>query len=208
MYNRIRSMDVSMKISWIGFGIYGSFMIMAMLTYPNYNQIDQTLSKLGTRWPSSLFFSLGMIIGASTICWILILIRDDIHTLFPDKRRNFQVIGLLFAFMVIFMIGIVIYPSSGETSNFHDIIAITLFIIMAIVTSWVSLIAEYSLPGWKKYISYLGYACSISVIILGVLLALWEFGPLVQKITVLEFNIWVILVLYEFKKYAAKNQQV
>jgi len=206
MYNRIRKMDFSMKISWLGLGIYGLLMVIAMLTYPNYNQFDQTLSKLANRWPSSLYFSLGMIIGALTLTWILIIIKDDITTLFPSKRKQFQIIGFLSALMIIFMIGIVFFPSSGVTSDIHDVIAITLFIMMAVVTSWVSLIARSLLPGWNKYISYLGYACSVSVVVLGILLALWEFGPLVQKITVLEFNIWVILVVYEFKKYVARSQ--
>ena len=206
MFDRIRDIDISMKISWLGLGIYGLLMIIAMIIYPNYNQIDQTLSKLGTIWPSSLFFSLGMIIGALTIAWLMLLLKEDIQTLFPAKRKQFQIIEVLFTLMVIFMIGIVFFPSSGVTSDIHDVIAITLFIMMAVVTSWVSVIARSSLPGWNKYISYLGYACSVSVVVLGILLALWEFGPLVQKITVLEFNIWVILVVYEFKKYVARSQ--
>jgi len=195
-----------MKISWLGMGIYTLLMIVAMINYPNYNQFDQTLSKLGARWPSSLYFSLGIIIGALTITWLLIVIKDDAITLFPSKKRQFQIIGSIFTFMVICMIGIVIFPSAGITSDIHDVIAVTLFIMMAIVTSWVSLIARSSLPEWNKYISFLGYACSTSVIILGLLMIFWEFGPLVQKITVIEFNIWVLLVVYEFKQYIARGQ--
>ncbi len=206
MYDRIRNTDFSMKISWLGFSIYGLLMTIAMIIYPNYNQIDQTLSKLGTLWPSSLFFSLGMIIAALTIAWLLLLMRDDIYTLFPNKKTQFQVIGFLFTLMIIFMIGIVFFPSSGVTSDIHDVIAITLFIMMGVVTSWVSVIAGSSLSWWNKYISYLGYACSISVVILGILLVFWEFGPLVQKITVAEFNIWIILVVYEFKQHLARAQ--
>ena len=194
-------METSMKISWVGMGIYALFMIIAMFNYPNYNQFDQTLSKLGARWPSSLYFSLGIIIGAFIIIWLLILIKDDVFTLFPRKRRKFRIIGIIIAFMVICMIGVVIFPSVGVTSDIHDVIAVTLFILMAIVTSWVSSIARSSIQEWNKYISFLGYACSISVIILGLLLIFWEFGPLVQKITVVEFNIWSLLVVYEFKRH-------
>jgi hypothetical protein len=206
MLDRIREIDISMKISWLGLGIYGLLMITAMIVYPNYNQFEQTLSKLGTLWPSSLFFSLGMIIAALTIAWLVLLMKDDIQTLFPAKKKQFQIIGILFTLMIIFMIGIVFFPSSGATSDIHDVIAITLFILMAIVTSWVSVIAGSSLLGWNKYISYLGYACSVSVVILGFLLVFWEFGPLVQKITVAEFNIWIVLVVYEFKQYVARGQ--
>ena len=194
-------MDNSIKIGWVGMGIYALLMIIAMFNYPNYNQFDQTLSKLGARWPSSLYFSLGIIIGAFIIIWLLILIKDDVFTLFPRKRRKFRIIGIIIAFMVICMIGVVIFPSVGVTSDIHDVIAVTLFILMAIVTSWVSSIARSSIQEWNKYISFLGYACSISVIILGLLLIFWEFGPLVQKITVVEFNIWSLLVVYEFKRH-------
>jgi len=205
MYNKIRKMDYSMQISWVGMGIYTLFMIIAMFNYPNYNQFDQTLSKLGALWPSSLYFSLGIITGAFTISWLLILIKDDIITLFPSKRKQFQIIGAMFTFIVICMIGIVIFPSAGVTSDIHDIIAVTLFIVMAVATSWVSLIARSSLPEWNKYISFLGYAISISVVILGLLLIFWEYGPLIQKITVLEFNIWVILVIYEFNQLSNRG---
>lgn len=194
-------MDNSIKIGWVGMGIYALLMIIAMFNYPNYNQFDQTLSKLGARWPSSLYFSLGIIIGAFIIIWLLILIKDDVFTLFPRKRRKFRIIGIIIAFMVICMIGVVIFPSVGVTSDIHDVIAVTLFILMAIVTSWVSSIARSSIQEWNKYISFLGYACSISVTILGLLLIFWEFGPLVQKITVVEFNIWSLLVVYEFKRH-------
>jgi len=201
MKNKIQNMDNSIKIGWVGMGIYALLMIIAMFNYPNYNQFDQTLSKLGARWPSSLYFSLGIIIGAFIIIWLLILIKDDVFTLFPRKRRKFRIIGIIIAFMVICMIGVVIFPSVGVTSDIHDVIAVTLFILMAIVTSWVSSIARSSIQEWNKYISFLGYACSISVTILGLLLIFWEFGPLVQKITVVEFNIWSLLVVYEFKRH-------
>ncbi len=208
MYIKIRKMDYSMKISWVWMGIYALFMIIAMFNYPNYNKFDQTLSKLGARWPSSLYFSLGMIIGVLTISWLLILIKDDVITLFPSKRRQFQIIGVIYSFMIVCMIGVVIFPSAGVTSDIHDLIAVTLFILMAVATSWVSSIARSTLPEWNKYISFLGYACSISVVVLGLLLIFWEFGPLVQKITVIEFNIWVLLVVYEFKRYATRGQWI
>ncbi len=206
MYNTIRKMNYSMKIGLVGMGIYAFFLIIAMFNYPNYNQFDQTLSKLGARWPSSLYFSLGMIIGTLTLGWLFISIKDDIIQLFPRKRKQLKIIGAIFTFMIICMFGIVIFPSTGVTSDIHDVIAVTLFIMMAVVTSWVSLIAGSSLPEWKKYISFLGYACSISVVILGLLLIFWEYGPLVQKFTVLEFNIWVILVVYEFKHSMARDK--
>ena len=38
MYTKIREINGSMKIGWLGMGIYTLFMIIAMFNYPNYNQ--------------------------------------------------------------------------------------------------------------------------------------------------------------------------
>jgi hypothetical protein len=206
MYRKIESMNSSLKIGLVGMGVYALLMIIAMFNYPNYDQFNQTLSKLGARWPSSLYFSLGLIVGAITTVWILILLKDDVIALFPNKKWQFRAIGILFAVLIIFMLGIVIFPSIGVTSDIHDVIAVSLFIIMAIITTWVSIIAGSSLPKWNRVISNLGYSCSISVILMGLLLIYWEFGALMQRITILEFNIWIILIAHEFKRYAANNQ--
>ena len=196
----------TMKVVIAGIGSTGFFLFVAMALYPNYNQFDQTISKLGNIWPSSFFFSLALLIEAITLSYLLSKLKDDILILFKEQRRNFAIIYILYNVMILCLIGVVVFPSKGATSDIHDVIAVTLFIIMAITTSWISSIAENTLENWKKPISYLGYVCSLSVIILGFLLTFGEFGPLIQKITVLLFNVWIILTVYEFEKYSTMKK--
>ena len=196
----------TMKVVIAGIGSTGFFLFVAMALYPNYNQFDQTISKLGNIWPSSFFFSLALLIEAITLSYLLSKLKDDILILFKEQRRNFAIIYILYNVMILCLIGVVVFHSKGATSDIHDVIAVTLFIIMAITTSWISSIAENTLENWKKPISYLGYVCSLSVIILGFLLTFGEFGPLIQKITVLLFNVWIILTVYEFEKYSTMKK--
>ena len=147
----------TMKVVIAGIGSTGFFLFVAMALYPNYNQFDQTISKLGNIWPSSFFFSLALLIEAITLSYLLSKLKDDILILFKEQRRNFAIIYILYNVMILCLIGVVVFPSKGATSDIHDVIAVTLFIIMAITTSWISSIAENTLENWKKPISYLGY---------------------------------------------------
>jgi hypothetical protein len=172
-----------------------------MLLYPNYNQFDLTLSKLGTKYPSLLFFNAAMVINALTSCYVLIILRKDIEFMFNGQKREVKTIIIMYSIMIVCMIGIIIFPSSGVTSDIHTIIAVILFFSMAIATSWFSSIAKAVIPKWNENISNLGYVCAISVIFLALFLAFWEFGPFIQKITVTLFTIWVVLTVYELQKH-------
>lgn len=194
-----KKMTRSIKIALVGFIINASCLLLAMIFYPNYNQFDLTISKLGTKWPSSLFFNIGMLIGAVTLLFLLFKIQGDIQDLFEEQIKEFQVIFFLYIVMILCIVGVVIFPSKGVTSVIHFLIALVLFILMAIATAWVSSLTKTVLSDWNAWISYLGYSCSTSVVILAFLLAFWEFGPFVQKITVLLFVIWVILTVYDIE---------
>ena len=188
----------SLKIALVGFIINASCLLIAMMFYLNYNQFDLTISKLGTKWPSSLFFNIGMLIGAVTLLFLLFKIQGDIQDLFEEQIKEFQVIFFLYMVMILCIVGVVIFPSKGVTSVIHFLIALVLFISMAITTAWVSSLTKV-LPDWNAWISYLGYSCSFSVLILAFLLAFWELGPFVQKITLFLFFLWVILTVYDLE---------
>ena len=199
-------MSRSLKIALVGFIINASCILVSMTYYPNYNQFDLTLSRLGNKWPSSLYFNIGMIIGAVTLLFLLFKIRNDIQVLFEKHAKEFQIIFFLYIVMILCIVGVVIFPSKGATSVIHFLIALVLFISMAIATAWVSSLTKTVLFDWNPWISYLGYSCSISVVILAFLLAFWEFGPFVQKITVLLFFIWVILTVYDLENIQKQAQ--
>ena len=200
----IKSIKISntLKLVLAGLGLTLLFLLVAMALYPNYSQFEQTISKLGNIWPSSFFFSLAILIEAVTLSYLLSKIKDDIIRLFKEQIREFAIIYLLYNVMIFCMIGVVIFPSKAATSDIHDVIAVMLFILMAIATFWVSSITKSTLKNWNRGISHLGYVCALSVIILGLLLTFGEFGPVVQKITVVLFNIWIMLTVYELQKHS------
>ncbi|MHA1976683.1 MAG: DUF998 domain-containing protein [Candidatus Hodarchaeales archaeon] len=195
-------MSSMLKLVITGFGLTVVLLLIAMALYPGYNQFEQTISKLGNLWPSSFFFSLALLIEAVTFSYILSKLKTDILNLFKEQIRKFVIIYILDNIMILCLIGVVVFPSKGATSEIHDVIAVTLFLIMAITSTWVSSIADSTLKNWKKPISYLGYVCSLLVFLLGFLLLFGEFGPIIQKITVILFNIWVVLLVYEFQEYS------
>ncbi len=184
-----------------GLGTTGVLLIIAMALYPNYNQLEQTISKLGNIWPSSLFFSLALLVEVVTLSYLLSKLKRNMPILLNEYKTHLTLIYLLYSAMNLCIIGVVIFPSKGVTSDIHDIIAVTLFLLMAIATSWVSSILKSGLNDWNRNVTYLGYACTILVIILGYLMAFGEFGPVIQKITVFLFSCWVFLMVYEFQKY-------
>ncbi len=200
----LRSIKVSntLKIVITGLGSTAILLIIAMALYPNYNQLELTISKLGNIWPSSFFFSLALLIEASTLTYILSKVKRGALILFKEHKQDMLINYILYNIMILCIIGVVIFPSQGATSDIHDAIAITLFILMAITTTWISSIANAELEAWNKNVSYLGYICSISVVILGYLLAFGVLGPLIQKLTVVLFSVWVILMVYALQKYS------
>jgi hypothetical protein len=200
MFENIK-LSKTLKLVSAGLSSSGLLLLIAMAVYPNYNQIEQTISKLGNLWPSSFFFSVALLIEVVTLIYLLFKLKTGLPNLLTDHKQKLKLIFLLFILMNLCMIGVVIFPSKGATSDIHDAIAISLFISMAIGTSWTSSITSSGLKNWNKYVSYLGYICSISVLILGYLLAFGEFGPIFQKITVVLFTCWVIMMVYELQKY-------
>ncbi|MHA1994587.1 MAG: DUF998 domain-containing protein [Candidatus Hodarchaeales archaeon] len=201
MFKKIEISNI-LKVVILGDGLTGIFLLVAMALYPNYNQFDQTISKLGTQSPSSFFFSLALLIQVVTFSYLLSKLKNDNLNLFKEYKREFATIYIMYNLMIFCLIGVVIFPSKGTTSDIHDIVAIILFLLMAIATFWVSTITKSELENWNKSISYLGYLCSISVVILGFLLTFGEFGPVIQKITVVLFNGWVIMTVYELQKHS------
>jgi ABC-type Fe3+ transport system permease subunit len=101
--------------------------------------------------------------------------------------------------MITGIVGIVIFPSKGNTSDIHDLIAVIVFLLMGIITGWMSSRSKAAIPDWNNSISYLGYSCSVSVVILAFLLLFWEYGPFIQKVTVILFNLWIVLIVYELE---------
>ncbi len=201
MFKKLEISNI-LKVVILGDGLTGIFLLVAMALYPNYNQFDQTISKLGTQSPSSFFFSLALLIQVVTFSYLLSKLKNDNLNLFKEYKREFAIIYIMYNLMIFCLIGVVIFPSKGTTADIHDIVAIILFLLMAIATSWVSTITKSGLENWNKSISYLGYLCSFSVVILGFLLAFGEFGPVIQKITVVLFNGWVIMTVYELQKHS------
>lgn len=177
-----------------------AFFILAMMVSPEYDILTKTLSKLGTMWPGTIFFSSGLLIGAIGSFILLIQVTRNMNEVVDEsQKRNVQRNYYISLLMIICMIGVVIFPSAGITSDIHDIIAITLFICMGIITTWLSRIME-TYERWDNRISYLGYSCTISVIILGLLLDTWEYGPFIQKIPVLIYFFWLPLINNEVKE--------
>jgi hypothetical protein len=180
--------------------IYYIFIAIAMLNFPNYDPLTMTISMLGTKSSSSFFFTIGILVVVGTMFYLLVILSPIIQDLFHNQIRKFKWIFVIYSSMLICFIGVVIFPSSGNTSTIHYIIAVALFILMAVGTSWTSKLAHQVLPNWNKRISELGYICSASVVSLFFLLLVWEYGPFMQKITIILFNIWVIVTTYEFQK--------
>ncbi|MHA2055845.1 MAG: DUF998 domain-containing protein, partial [Candidatus Hodarchaeales archaeon] len=160
----------SLKLAIIGMTIYYIFIAIAMLNFPNYDPLTMTISMLGTKSSSSFFFTIGILVVVGTMFYLLVILSPIIQDLFHNQIRKFKWIFVIYSSMLICFIGVVIFPSSGNTSTIHYIIAVALFILMAVGTSWTSKLAHQVLPNWNKRISELGYICSASVVSLFFLL--------------------------------------
>ena len=195
----IYSMSLSLKVAIVGWFIYYIFIIIAILNFPEYNFFTMTLSKLGAHESSSFFFSVGTLIAVVTMIYIMFILSPTISNLFKKQIHEFKIILIIFSIMLLCLIGVVIFPSMGNTATIHYIIAVTLFIMMAFGTAWTSKLAAQEIPSWNSNISNLGYLCSISVVILAFLLWFWEYGPFIQKTTIFLFNSWVVGITYGFQ---------
>jgi len=171
------------------------FFVLAMLFYPDYNQVEQTLSKLVTKWPAAGFFNIAIIFGILSAMLVAYILNKELQKITNVRNSHRLFITTIFTLIPLFMFGVLLFPSMGETSDIHDLIAVLLFIFMGIGTFTTSYISEHNIEGWNKLITYLGYIIPILVVILGYLLSFGEYGPVVQKITVLLFDAWCLLTI-------------
>ncbi|MHA1974262.1 MAG: DUF998 domain-containing protein [Candidatus Hodarchaeales archaeon] len=168
------------------------FFLLAMLIYPGYNQFEQTISKLVTKWPAALFFNIALVFGILSSIIVVYIFNKELQTINTVKNNQRLLILIVFALIPVFMLGVLVFPSMGDTSDVHDFFAVLLFIFMGIGTSILSRILSTHIEAWKKSITYLGYSIPVLVVILGYLLSFAEYGPIVQKITVLLFDTWCL----------------
>ncbi len=128
---RWKQMMSVLTIGSLAYFVLGT--ILAMILYPNYDFFGQFLSALGVSKWGFLFNSAVVSIGISTM-FLYATIAHDLW-LRPVRPSFFLFVALLFgSFSGILLIGVGIFVASGNTSDIHDLFAISFFLVLMLLT--------------------------------------------------------------------------
>lgn len=190
-------------LSYFTIFVFIILIFIAMILYDNYQVASQTLSKLGAKYPSMIFFSLALLLSCISTA---ILSSNIVYILYSKKTITEKKATRIMIFLIIFlccMVGVVIFPSTtGIISFIHDSVAVTLFVCMTFATGIISsnLFKDKLTYNSKvEYSAYLGFITCLSALIYALVNPFFEFSPIFQKITVILFMIWLPLTHYNLK---------
>lgn len=180
------------------------FILIAMILYENYPIYTKTLSKLGTKYPALIFFSIALILACFSIA---ILFSEIINTIFIKKNIEEDVrekLLILLMISLICLIGIFIFPSTeGIVSFIHDSFAITFFVSIIVNIFVISIILSKNKLHYHKnikYSIYIGDLTLISGIIYAIFNPFFKYSPIFQKTTVILLLVWLLLTHTIIKK--------
>ncbi|MHA2298523.1 MAG: DUF998 domain-containing protein [Candidatus Hodarchaeales archaeon] len=165
-----------------------SFTLVAFFSYPGYDVLGQTLSKLGARPGTGIFFNVGVIISGL----LFIPFYHSIHLRFSHERRYLAGFRLLTGVLgAIFLITVGVFPDVPGLEVIHIIVAFLFFLFSSIAM----LLLSYEIIKYKwlePFYGWLGVVCFGATLFHGLTSVVGQ-NPISQKITVIIYLIWVIL---------------
>lgn len=183
----------------MGFLISFVFILLAYINSPDYDPVNQTISKLGILTISgSYFFATGTILSGMAIIilfWLYITKNIPVNSL-KLYNTDFSTLSGIFGVLGgIFLIGVGIFPDKGFTVIPHFITAALMFSCMGtnIFLNSVILIENNLWDNSGTNLGYFGIAVVLIAIIHAIFSLLKFFGPVWQKIAVFSFIVWYIL---------------
>lgn len=177
------------KSSHPNYGILGAFMalvftISAILLTPEYNMASQFLSELGVGGLAAHIFNLGLVIAGVSFTLFFLSLRA-----LTDETKVGFIGRILGVDSSVALIGVGVFPLTQ--SILHTLFAFAFFVLTG---ASILLLSIYFLKhSFKKILPVVGFAAIVVYIVFGFTVCS-SIGPIMQKLTVLIFGVWILLL--------------
>ena len=156
---------------FIGLFIFLIFTAIAVLNYSNYNFTGQYLSELGIGPASAIWFNTGLILTGLILA---------IYFLFNFKSTE-KITGTLSGLS---LMGVGIFPMNIEPA--HTLTAALFFALAGITALTYSIQNQKHSPRVRLF--------GFSFVLMDLIFLILNKNPVLQKITVVTFGIWIIVI--------------
>ncbi len=187
------------------FGLFGMIISVILLITtafltPDYSPLNDTVSTLGDR-VFKLLFSISFVIGGSSCIPFYMYLERELIDIKENIRRLATGISI-FTSVCVALVGIYRDTSWDSFMVFHGFVAAVSFVDSRIYIVLYSILmykapkaGMYKGPGFKKYLSYFGFAIGVTVIILFLTFhpLIYIFQPLVEWILTISIFSWIIM---------------
>ncbi|MHA1168934.1 MAG: DUF998 domain-containing protein [Candidatus Hodarchaeales archaeon] len=181
--------------------VFISLTTISYLLYQGYDIFDQTLSKLGARPGSGLYFNAGLVITG----FLFIPFYYSVHEWLPKENRSLMITrSLLGVAGAIALIGVGLVPDVSGLETAHNIIAFTFFLL----TSLAILIVSNELNTQELIepaYTWLGYACVGSALFYAIISIPFDV-PILQKVTVAFYLAWVVVISFKVRSESSAGE--